>query len=816
MNTVLDDNKKLCLNSGEIIKMSDTMTMFFEAEDLEQASPATVSRVGMIFCETRNIGWEAVRNIWLENLSDLTRPHELFLSSLFDWLFPVMTYFVAKFCDQPLRITSQELIFMQLKLLKCLLDFDDGVVSDIPKAIEGCFYFSLVWSVGASLDNEGRKRFERFLRQMLTGEGANTKEFDDFFTKTPEYHVEPDRRATHAIPESNSIYDYYFDAKSGKWVNWFENHAVYRIPKEAKYNSILVPTIDSIRNEWLIEKLIRKGYHVMCTGDTGTGKSVTIKNKLLSGMPSRFGSIFINFSAQTSANQTQDMIDSKLDKRRMGVLGPPLGNVCVVFVDDLNMPAKEEYGAQPPIEILRQWMDHQGWYDRKENTFRRLVDIQFCAAMGPPGGGRTRITQRYVRHFNVINFVNFSDESLAKVFSTILDWRLFQGYASNIKQLSAAAVQATIQVYNSIATNLLPTPAKSHYTFNLRDLSKVFQGIIQAEPEYVPAKENFIKLWAHECMRVFHDRLVDEGDRTWFKELIAKTVKSFFSADLAKITGDRPNILFANFVNKKKEYCEVADMEELNKSMLAFLDDYNQMTSKPMNLVLFGAAVEHIARISRIINQPYGNALLVGVGGSGRKSLTTLAVFIADYRLFTIEITKSYGMFDWREDIKKMMRDAGVMNKPTVFMMDDTQIVKEAFLEDINGILNTGEVANLFNSEEMGMLMEDMFKVYYLFRKFILALIFQPGVQRDARRQCGGSGRGLQFLHQPSAHESALGPLPISHRRGLPNSAQNVSLARELLHHRLVHRVAGGGSPQRRRFLPLLRRARADSQAGSR
>ena len=711
MNTVLDDNKKLCLNSGEIIKMSDTMTMFFEAEDLEQASPATVSRVGMIFCETRNIGWEAVRNIWLENLSDITRPHELFLISLFDWLYPVMTYFVAKFCDQPLRITSQELIFMQLKLLKCLLDFDDGVASDISKAIEGCFYFSLVWSVGASLNNDGRKRFEQFLRLMLTGEGAKTKEFDDFFTKTPEYHVEPERRATHGIPDSNSIYDYFFDAKSGKWVNWFENQVVYRIPKDAKYNSIVVPTIDSIRNEWLIEKLIRKGYHVMCTGDTGTGKSVTIKNKLLSGMPSKFNSIFINFSAQTSANQTQDMIDSKLDKRRMGVLGPPLGNTCVVFVDDLNMPAKEEYGAQPPIEILRQWMDHQGWYDRKENTFRRLVDIQFCAAMGPPGGGRTRITQRYVRHFNVINFVNFSDESLAKVFSTILDWRLFQGYSSNIKQLSAAAVQATIQVYNSIATNLLPTPAKSHYTFNLRDLSKVFQGVIQAEPEHVPAKENFIKLWAHECMRVFHDRLVDDGDRSWFKDLIAKTAKSFFSADLAKITGDRPNILFANFVSKKREYCEITDMSELNKSMMTYLDDYNQMTNKPMSLVLFGAAVEHIARISRIINQPYGNALLVGVGGSGRKSLTTLAVFIADYKLFTIEITKNYGMFDWREDIKKMMRDAGVLNKPTVFMMDDTQIVKEAFLEDINGILNTGEVANLFNSEEMGALMEDMFKV---------------------------------------------------------------------------------------------------------
>lgn len=137
--------------------------------------------------------------------------------------------------------------------------------------------------------------------------------------------------------------------------------------------------------------------------------------------------------------QTQDIIDSKLDKRRKGVLGPPLGLTCVIFVDDLNMPAKETYGAQPPIEILRQWMDHGGWYDRKENTFRQVVGVQFVAAMGPPGGGRTSITQRYIRHFNLLNFVPFSNESLQRVFGTILEWFLQKGFSSAVKQVRASA-----------------------------------------------------------------------------------------------------------------------------------------------------------------------------------------------------------------------------------------------------------------------------------------------------------------------------------------------------------------------------------------
>jgi dynein heavy chain len=185
MNTVLDDNKKLCLNSGEIIKMSDPMTMFFEAEDLEQASPATVSRVGMIFCETRNIGWSAVRNIWLNTLSDtVSTPHlKEFIVGLFDWLFPIMSYFVVKNCRMPTTMAAQELIFGQTRLLRCLLDFDEGVASDVSKAVEGCFYFSMIWSVGACVNDEGRRKFDVFFRQALAGAIEQTEEYIDFKIK---------------------------------------------------------------------------------------------------------------------------------------------------------------------------------------------------------------------------------------------------------------------------------------------------------------------------------------------------------------------------------------------------------------------------------------------------------------------------------------------------------------------------------------------------------------------------------------------------------------------------------------------------------
>lgn len=112
-----------------------------------------------------------------------------------------------------------------------------------------------------------------------------------------------------------------------------------------------------------------------------------------------------------------------------------------------------------------------------------------------------------------------------------------------------------------------------------------------------------------------------------------------------------------------KVYREIEDHVALVKTMEEYLEDHNAMTSKPMSLVLFQNAIEHVARISRIICQSMGNALLVGVGGSGRKSLTILAVSIADYKLFQIEISKSYGIIEWREDLRKVLTMAGAENR---------------------------------------------------------------------------------------------------------------------------------------------------------
>ena len=183
------------------------------------------------------------------------------------------------------------------------------------------------------------------------------------------------------------------------------------------------------------------------------------------------------------------MLDAKMDKRRKGIFGPPAGKRYVVFVDDVNMPQREQYGAQPPIEILRFWMGYGGWYDRKLMEFRKIIDVSFVGAMGPPGGGRQKVTNRFLRYFNFLSFPELEDESMRQIFTIIIRTFAEAYLPESIGESVSNIVEASIDLYNVLLKELLPTPAKPHYTFNLRDIASVVQGVLSANPKAVQAQD---------------------------------------------------------------------------------------------------------------------------------------------------------------------------------------------------------------------------------------------------------------------------------------------------------------------------------------
>lgn len=157
-----------------------------------------------------------------------------------------------------------------------------------------------------------------------------------------------------------------------------------------------------------------------------------------------------------------------------------------------------------------------------------------------------------------------------------------------------------------------------------------------------------------------------------------------------------------------KAYDEITDLVALQKVMELYLDEYNGASKAPMPLVMFKFAIEHVSRICRVLKQDNGHLLLVGIGGSGRQSTTKLATFINDYVLFQIELTKNYSMSDWRDDLKRLMIKAGIEGRNLVFLFNDSQIKDEAMLEDINMLLNTGDVPNMFAADERADIIEKM------------------------------------------------------------------------------------------------------------
>lgn len=289
-------------------------------------------------------------------------------------------------------------------------------------------------------------------------------------------------------------------------------------------------------------------------------------------------------------------------------------------------------------------------------------------------------------------------------------------FSAQVKALASNVVSSTVHIFRTISSQLLPTPAKSHYTFNLRDISKVFLGICQSTPQSLEGGGNggaagrgnaggtaLLSLWCHECLRVFSDRLVGEKDIGWFWELLDDQLGAVFSKKWEEVAASaQRRIIYGDLLNGDSGgYMPMADMDKLVLRMNGFLEDFNGISKRPMELVLFPFAVEHICRVLRIIKQPLGNALLVGVGGSGRQSLTVLAAFVADFKCFQVELTKKYDLGAWHEDVRALLRQAGERNEQTVFLFSDTQIKDEAFVEDLNNLLNMGQVPNLFAADEL-------------------------------------------------------------------------------------------------------------------
>jgi dynein heavy chain len=230
----------------------------------------------------------------------------------------------------------------------------------------------------------------------------------------------------------------------------------------------------------------------------------------------------------------------------------------------------------------------------------------------------------------------------------------------------------------------------------------VFQGICASSPDYYVTPMVLARLWLHEAHRVYGDRLTNENDITRFAEQVERVSKNFFEDFDQDELHARP-LAFTRFAIQSDDdttpYYQIADSEKLKKVLDAKLTEYNESNAL-MDLVLFTQAMEHICRISRIIDTPRGNALLVGVGGSGKQSLTRLSSFISGFAVVQLKLTASYGMSDFKADVFNLYSATGLKGQSLVFLFTDQQIIDEHMLVYFNDLLSSGYIPDLYTSDD--------------------------------------------------------------------------------------------------------------------
>ncbi|XP_052104325.1 dynein axonemal heavy chain 2-like isoform X7 [Mytilus californianus] len=674
MNSVMDDNKILTLINGERISLPEPVSLLFEVGDLSVASPATVSRCGMVYADYSDLKWQPFVESWLAKKKEKQLVEEL--RRLFEKFLVKILEFKRLHCTELVPIAQLNGVKSLCNLFDALATPDNGVdpidQENYVRMIECWFQFCMIWSICCSVDEEGRKRIDNYIRET---EGT--------------------------FPNKDTIYEYFVDPKNKTWVHWEEKLKTgWKYVPGTPFFRLIVPTVDTVRYQFLVSSLIKSFNPVLLVGPVGTGKT-SIANNTLSKVDSKsYGVLTVNMSAQTTSNQVQEIIESRVEKRTKGVYVPIGGKKLLTFMDDFNMPAKDTFGSQPPLELMKLWLDYGFWYDREKQTQKEIRDMFLIASMGPPGGGRMVISPRLQSRFNLINMTFPHESQIKRIFGSMINQKL-QDFEEEVKPIGDVVTAATIEMYTAVVSKFLPTPTKIHYLFNLRDISKIFQGLLRAHKDFHDTKQAITRLWIHECFRVFSDRLVDEKDTENFIGIMTDKLGSLFDQTYHNICPNKIPPIFGDYMSLDLVYEDITDVNKLKKYMVDLLEEYNGSPGVVhMDLVLFKDAIEHVSKIVRVIRQPRGNMLLIGIGGSGRQSLTRLSSYMCEMATFQIEVTKHYRKAEFRDDLKRLYWQAGVDNKATVFIFNDTQVVEEGFLEDVNNILSSGEVPNLYKADE--------------------------------------------------------------------------------------------------------------------
>ena len=679
LNTVMDDNKVLTLASNERIPLTTHMRLIFEIAHLKYATPATVSRAGILYINDTDVGCMAYAYSWIDKRTNGNEKSQL--TVLFNNYVPRTLEIIHNTLQHVVPLTDIGMVQTLCRLLEGLLTEKNVPYNSEASLYELYFVFAAVWAFGGACDDQGHDYRMQF-SQMWKSEWRSV-----------------------VFPQQGTVFDYCINPDTKKFMPWSEIAPKFEYSPGQSVASTIIFVPETTRVNYISKLLLERNYPVMLAGLAGTGKSVLIRHLLSSFNDTEFMYRAINFNYYTTSAALQTFLESSLEMKSGKLYAPPAQKKCIYFIDDMNMPAIDQFGTQSPMTLLRQHMDYHHWYDRQAMTIKDVKGINYVSCMNPTAGSFT-INPRLQRHFSTLAMGIPSDNSIKQILSSMFFGHIEHfGFNTKIREIAQKCIETMFAIQREIFAKFVPTAIRFHYIFNLRDLCQLLQGLLRSMPAYVKTPDMMARLLATEAIRVYADRLIDLDDYQKAKDIITTcTIKSFEGMIETQVIRDEmmfcafpPDGDEANF--EENGYAPMASFELVTKVINDQLTDYNE--SHPvMNLVLFKDAIEHVLRISRGITAPNGHMLLVGLGGSGKQSLVRLAAHLVNYSVFQITLANNYGMNEFYADLINVFISTGGRKNPTVFLLTDAQVIDEKFLIPISDFLSTGVLPDIFSQDD--------------------------------------------------------------------------------------------------------------------
>lgn len=526
LNAVLDDTKMLTIANGDRYPVADRVKIIFETGHLSSASPTTVSRTGIVHVGAQALSWKAVANAWLKHRSAKV------MLILKDMMFRLVTgglEAVGKQSPLPTSYSPTTLVHNMLALLAVLLRPIEASKS-APRSdhVERLVLFSLYWTTASMLERDQRHRYEADLRRYS---------------------------ALLPAAEAGGLGDNHV-SKDGAWVHfktivpkWVSPHQPPRLGR------VVIPTLDNTVVSWLITTMSMSEVPVLLTGGPGVSKTSNALSFLHKLPKATYAIKHLALCSATQVSSVRIGVASCVEKRQARTYAPPGGKICYLMIDDMCCPKPNQFGDQEPCELVRQMMHSGGYYNpSKAGEWRVLTGIRWIATMRHANAGKARFapSERLTSLFFPINVVALTPTGVESVFGQILRGHLSSDLAPpELAKDTVKLVDATQSVCARITQKLLPTPVKLHYQFDIRQIARVMQGMMMCSLESLDGRELMIRLWRHECERVFVDSLSTQDDKEWARQVISQVVEDTFGPKIAKSV--RETGVFVNFMSDQPQ-----------------------------------------------------------------------------------------------------------------------------------------------------------------------------------------------------------------------------------------------------------------------